>query len=125
MSEPPLIPRLERPGRPVPDIIPPGFVPDFPAHAELRLIVNRPSRDKDVDDLILFDVAAYLWTRARLRGKPSFARFIRSRNLAYGGKRFSTQKIEKLFEVACKRRREALAVFEEFVRGLNRIWAED
>jgi hypothetical protein len=120
MSEPQLIPSLVRTGCPLPDDLPPGFVKDLPGHAELRLIVSRSKHLVPVDEALILEVAGHLWARARLGGKPSFLRFA-ARRLGP----LSKEQAEKLWEIACRRRREAVAVFDAFTREMDRVWAEE
>jgi hypothetical protein len=130
MSELQLIPSLVRTGCPVPDDLPSGFVKDLPGHAELRLIVNRPKQFAWQDEAMTLEVAGHLWTRARLGGKPSFLRFAARRmrrvNKEKGTNRpaLSKEQAEKLWEIACQRRREAVAAFDAFTREMDRLWGE-
>jgi len=128
MSELQLIPSLVRTGCPLPDDLPPGFVKDLPGHAELRLIVSRSRQFHPRDEAMTLEVAGHLWARARLGGKPSFLRFaarrMRWRDKERGPDRpaLSKEQAEKLWEIACQRRREAVAAFDAFTREMDRLW---
>lgn len=118
MKELNLIPSLVRDGVEVKGKIPAGFAKDLPGAAELRLVHSRPGKTVPVDEAVILSVAAQLWTRARLRGKPSFMRYL------HKWVSVDSARAERIWEVACRRRRESVAIFDQFARELGDLWPE-
>jgi hypothetical protein len=113
MNEPSLIPSLVRTG--IAADRPPRCT-ELPGHTDLRLIKSRPLELVESDDAWLIEVAGFLWARARLGGKPCFMRFAKKRLL-----RRRPEEYEKLWEIACARRREAVETFNRFLEQFYKI----